>query len=212
MITTNHKVAEDLTSLLKEVRACQLCQAQLSPRPVLQVASEAKILIIGQAPGSKVHQSGIPWDDPSGLRLREWLSVSEQQFYDDKLFAIIPSAFCYPGRGKQGDLAPPKICFDTWHRRLLACLPNIELTLLVGQYAQALYLQRNKRYSLTENVANYADFAEHALWPLPHPSPRNRFWLAKHPWFEAQVLPELQTKLATIISRHASLTNRAQSD
>ncbi|WP_427982123.1 uracil-DNA glycosylase family protein [Agarivorans sp.] len=202
-MTCQDKPAEQLASLLKEIYACQLCQAQLSPRPVLQVASEAKILIIGQAPGSKVHQSGIPWDDVSGQRLREWMGVNEQQFYDAKLFAIIPAAFCYPGRGKQGDLAPPKICFNTWHQRLLACLANIELSLLVGQYAQALYLPADKRRSLTENVANYAEFAEQACWPLPHPSPRNRFWLAKHPWFTAQVLPELQAKLAAIIKRHS---------
>ncbi len=200
MASSYQKSEKSLALLLKEIHACQLCQAQLSPRPVLQVARQAKILLIGQAPGSKVHQSGVPWNDPSGQLLREWLGVNEQQFYDERLFAIVPSAFCYPGRGKQGDLAPPKICYDTWHQCLLACLPNIELTLLVGQYAQALYLPKEMRRSLTENVASYAEFTELALWPLPHPSPRNRFWLAKHPWFAAHVLPELKVKLASIIT------------
>ncbi|MDO6684538.1 MULTISPECIES: uracil-DNA glycosylase family protein [unclassified Agarivorans] len=196
MISADRK--NNLVPLLEQVRACTLCNAQLDPRPVIQASPEARLLIIGQAPGSKVHKSGIPWDDVSGDRLRQWLNLDKEIFYNPKKVAIVPAAFCYPGKGKQGDLPPPKLCFDTWHKRVLAELPNIELTLLIGQYAQALYLNTPNKTSLTENVANFAYYSEQALWPLPHPSPRNRHWIANNPWFEQSLVPQLQNALAKL--------------
>src|SRR5690554_3147108 len=184
-----------MESLLREVRACRLCEAHLplGPRPVVQLGGGARILIIGQAPGTRVHNTGIPWNDPSGDTLRRWLEVGREQFYDPELFAIMPMGFCYPGKGKSGDLPPRPECAPTWHQRILDALPHIELTLLIGQYAQRYYLG-NRYPTLTETVRHWRDFAPTQL-PLPHPSPRNRRWLTQNPWFEREELPALQARV-----------------
>ncbi|MGR7922380.1 uracil-DNA glycosylase family protein [Zobellella denitrificans] len=189
------------TRLLNEIRACRLCEAHLplGPRPVVQLGPGARILVIGQAPGTRVHETGIPWNDPSGDTLRRWLEVSREQFYDPELFAIMPMGFCYPGRGKSGDLPPRPECAPTWHRRIQAALPRIELTLLIGQYAQRYYLG-NRYRSLTDTVRHWREFAPAQL-PLPHPSPRNRRWLRDNPWFEQEELPALRERVHLALGR-----------
>jgi uracil-DNA glycosylase len=190
--------------LLEEVRACTLCAVHLplGPRPVLQAHPDARILIAGQAPGSKVHESGVPFQDASGDRLREWLGVDEQTFYDPRRIAILPMGFCYPGTGKSGDLPPRPECASAWRSRLMAMLGNIELTLVIGQYAQAWHLRGRQRPTLTDTVQAWRKYWPSSL-PLPHPSPRNNIWLKRNPWFERDVLPPLRrkvrqlTKLAT---------------
>ncbi len=184
-----------LVSLLKEVRACTHCAAHLplGPRPVLRIAPTATLLIIGQAPGTKVHESGIPWNDRSGDRLREWLAVDKDAFYDERRIAIMPMGFCYPGVDKNGGDAPPRPeCAPLWHDRLLAHLPNVKLTLLIGMYAQAHYLGKGRKRTMTETVKAWRDYADDGYLPLPHPSWRNTGWLKKNPWFEAKVLPVLR--------------------
>ena len=169
----------------------------MGPRPVLAAREEAKILIIGQAPGSRVHASGVPWDDPSGQRLRQWLQVDPETFYNPSLFAIIPMGFCYPGTGGTGDLPPRPECAPLWHGPLLQRLPNIELTLLLSRYAQAAYLGSLKKKTLTETVRAFREYEPRFL-PLPHPSPRNNRWLKKNPWFETEVLPHLRQRVARL--------------
>lgn len=190
-----------LSALLKEVRACDICTAALphGTRPVLQAGRKARILIAGQAPGRKVHESGILFDDASGDRLRDWLQVEREVFYDPDKLAILPMGFCYPGTGKSGDLPPRPECAPQWRRPLLDLLPNIELTLVVGQYAQAHHLPDNPHKNLTETVRAWQDFWPHAL-PLPHPSPRNNIWMRKNPWFEDDVLPALREAVHRILS------------
>lgn len=190
-----------MESLLREVRACRLCEAHLplGPRPVVQLGGGARILIIGQAPGTRVHNTGIPWNDPSGNTLRRWLEVGREQFYDPELFAIMPMGFCYPGKGKSGDLPPRPECAPTWHQRILDALPHIELTLLIGQYAQRYYLG-NRYPTLTETVRHWREFAPTQL-PLPHPSPRNRRWLRDNPWFEQEELPALRERVHLALGR-----------
>lgn len=187
---------EPLQGLLREVRACEVCASHLPfpPRPVLRAAASATILIVGQAPGRRVHESGIPWNDPSGDRLRDWMQVSRDTFYDEQRIAIIPIALCYPGTGRGGDLPPRPECAPLWHPRLRAALPNIRLTLLIGRYAQAYYLGERAQKNLTETVRSYRDYLPEFL-PLPHPSPRNQLWLKRNPWFAAEVLPSLQERL-----------------
>lgn len=189
-----------LKNLLKEVRACRHCEADLplGPNPVVRVNSAARLLIIGQAPGTKVHASGVPWDDPSGERLRRWLAVDRDIFYDESKVGIVPMGFCYPGKGKSGDLPPTPDCAPKWHEQLLAQMPDIDLILLVGTYAQNYYLGASKE-TLTQRVQRYADFAPLYL-PMPHPSPRNTFWLKRNPWFEADVVPELQRRVTDLLS------------
>ncbi|MGL0939955.1 uracil-DNA glycosylase family protein [Vibrio vulnificus] len=184
-----------LEPLLTQIRACQVCASALplGANPVVQAHSEAKILIIGQAPGTKVHHTSIPWNDASGNRLRAWLDIEKQTFYDPKQIAIMPMGFCYPGRGQSGDLPPRKECAPLWHEALLKHLPNIELTLLIGQYAQNRYLS-NKPKTLTETVQNWQAWLPDYL-PLPHPSPRNTLWLRKNPWFEEQTVPYLRQQV-----------------
>ena len=162
----------------------------LGPRPVLQVHPRAKILIAGQAPGRRVHESGIPFDDPSGDRLREWLGVTREQFYDETKIAILPMGFCYPGTGKSGDLPPRPECAEAWRHRLLQSLPRITLTLVIGQYAQRWHLPR-KHGNLTDTVRAWQDYGPNII-PLPHPSPRNNIWLKKNPWFSESLLPSLK--------------------
>lgn len=192
-----------LIPLLNEISACALCRAHLplGPRPVVTASASATILIIGQAPGTRVHETGVPWNDASGDRLREWMQLGRDQFYDDSQIAIMPMGFCYPGKGKSGDLPPRSECAPTWHAKLLAEMPNIELTLLIGQYAQRQYLSQkggSAAGTLTENVAQFEGYLPDYL-PLPHPSPRNRYWLAQNPWFEREVLPALRNRVHQII-------------
>ena len=184
-----------LTSLLKQVRACTLCDAQLplGPRPVVQISESARIMIIGQAPGLKVHETGKPWNDPSGIRLRQWLNLTDTDFYDENKVAIMSMGFCYPGRGKSGDLPPRPECAPQWHNPLLELLPNIKLTLLIGQYAQNYYL-KDPHKTLTDRVMHWREFPE-GMFALPHPSPRNQIWLKTNPWFEEDALPELQQRV-----------------
>ncbi|EHI9274061.1 uracil-DNA glycosylase family protein [Vibrio vulnificus] len=184
-----------LEPLLTQIRACQVCASALplGANPVVQAHSEAKILIIGQAPGTKVHHTSIPWNDASGNRLREWLDIEKQTFYNPKQIAIMPMGFCYPGQGQSGDLPPRKECAPLWHEALLKLLPNIELTLLIGQYAQNRYLS-SKPKTVTETVQNWQAWLPDYL-PLPHPSPRNTLWLRKNPWFEEQTVPYLRQQV-----------------
>ncbi len=185
-----------LDNLLNEVRACRICETELplGPNPILRAKRSAKILIVGQAPGVKVHESGIPWNDPSGKRLREWMKVDEQTFYDPAKVAIIPMGFCYPGKGSSGDLPPREECAPMWHKKLLTHLPNIKTTLLIGQYAQKYYLSDSKSASVTETVMNWKHYMPD-YFPLPHPSPRNTLWLKKNSWFEQKTIPQLRKYL-----------------
>ena len=161
-------------------------------------AESARILIIGQAPGTKVHESGIPWNDASGIRLRTWLEMSRETFYDERRVAIVPMGFCYPGKGKSGDLPPRPECAATWHHRIWPLLPNVQLTLLIGHYAQQHRLGERRRKTLTDTVAAFRDYApEH--FPLPHPSPRNQLWLKKNPWFDSDALPALRKRVREVL-------------
>lgn len=185
------------TSLFDEIAACRLCEAHLplGPRPVVRAGNPAaRVLIIGQAPGTRVHASGLPWDDESGKRLRGWMQVESDAFYDQSRFAIMPMGFCYPGRGKGGDNPPRPECAPLWHERVRATLPHIGLTLLIGAFAQAYYL--GDRLSLTERVRRADQYG--AFFPLVHPSPRNRLWLSRNPWFEAATVPALRRRLRAL--------------
>lgn len=190
------------TSLLNDVKACEICAAHLphGTRPVIQIDKAARILIAGQAPGRKVHESGVLFDDKSGDRLREWMGVDADTFYDPKKIAILPMGFCYPGTGKSGDLPPRPECAPQWRESLLAQLPNIELTLVIGQYAQAYHLPDNAHANLTETVKAWKEFWPGTL-PLPHPSPRNNIWLRKNPWFEKDVLTQLRRSVKKLLAR-----------
>ena len=185
-------MSEQFSQLIESVRQCRICEKSLplGPRPVLQIHRQAKILIAGQAPGRRVHESGIPFDDPSGDRLREWLGITRESFYDETKIAILPMGFCYPGTGKSGDLPPRPECAETWRQRLLECLPHIGLTLVIGQYAQRWHLTHTHR-NLTETVRAWQEYGPHTI-PLPHPSPRNNIWLKKNPWFSESLLPCLK--------------------
>lgn len=191
----------ELKRLLLDIEQCRLCEAHLphGPRPVLQACATATLRIIGQAPGRKVHESGVPWSDASGKRLRAWLGLSEETFYDPAKVAIVPVGFCYPGKAASGDLPPRPECAPRWHADLNALLPNIRLTLLVGQYAQAKYLGPRRKASLTETVLAWKEYLPGGMLPLPHPSPRNQAWAMKHRWFEQEMLPELREILARLM-------------
>lgn len=190
-----------LSPLLSEIRACRLCEEHLphEPRPVVQAGATARLLIIGQAPGRRVHETGVPWNDASGERLREWLRLSPEVFYDPAQVAIMPTAFCYPGKGRSGDLPPRAECAPAWHPRLLAALPQVRLTLLIGRYAQEVYLRENGKSTLTETVAAYKEYLPQ-YFPLPHPSPRNRLWWKTNNWFEEEVLPALRERVAAALN------------
>ena len=187
--------------LLKAVRACTLCASYLpmGPRPVLQLHPAARLLIVGQAPGIKVHQTGIAFNDASGERLRAWLGIDKTVFYDPKRVALIPMGFCYPGTGKSGDLPPRPECAPTWRAQLLAQLPNVVLTLVIGQYAQAWHLRDTQKATLTETVRAWREYWPSIL-PLPHPSPRNNIWLKRNAWFGDEVLPILQQSVQHILA------------
>jgi len=181
--------------LLAEVRACRICEAHLPnpPRPVLRASPTARVLIVGQAPGRRVHESGIPWNDPSGELLREWLHIERDDFYDERRIAIVPAGLCYPGTGQSGDLPPRPECAPHWHPKLRAHLPAIRLTLLVGSYAQGYYLGSRRKKTLAETVRARDEYLPE-FFPLPHPSPRNRLWMKKNAWFEREVLPQLRRR------------------
>ena len=189
--------AESLEGLVARARACTICEAHLplGPRPVLRARPGARLLLIGQAPGTRVHETGIPWNDPSGDRLRDWLQLDRETFYDETRIAIVPMGFCYPGRDPRGGDRPPRPeCAPTWHAPIRASLPAVELTLLIGLYAQAHYLGARRRASLTETVRAWRDYQPEFL-PLPHPSWRNTAWLKRNPWFEAELLPKLRARI-----------------
>ena len=191
---------ESLETLSTRIRACRLCEAQLplGPRPVFRVHPEARILVAGQAPGTRVHESGIPFDDPSGVRLRDWMGVDDETFYDTKRVAIIPMGFCFPGTGEWGDLPPLKTCAATWRAPLLDHLSEIRLTLAVGLHAVKWHLP-DQRGSLT-NIVQGAELSGPVI-PLPHPSPRNNIWLSKNRWFEDEVVPHLRARVADVLGR-----------
>ena len=187
------------TTLVEEVRSCTICAPHLphGVRPVLQIDAKAKILIAGQAPGSKVHETGIPFDDASGDRLREWMGVSKDTFYDEGSIAILPMGFCYPGTGKTGDLPPRPECAIAWRDKLLKQFNQLQLTLVIGKYAQSYHLPDNK-LSLTETVKSWQDYWPNVL-PLPHPSPRNNIWLKRNPWFESEIIPILRKRINELL-------------
>lgn len=197
------KSAETLEGLLQRIRGCDVCKADLplGPRPVVRAKASAKLLIIGQAPGTKVHQSGVPWDDPSGDRLREWLNLDAETFYDDTRVAIMPTGFCYPGRDPKGGDNPPRPeCAPLWHGPLQAHLKNVRLTLLVGMHAQAYHLGALRQRTMTETVQAWRDYGPDVL-PTPHPSWRTTGWMKKNPWFEADILPALQARVAEMVKK-----------
>ena len=192
---------DELTPLLGRIRACTQCAEYLplGPRPVLRAAASARIMIVGQAPGTRVHETGIPWNDRSGERLRDWLQLDTETFYDETRIAIVPTGFCYPGvNARGGDLPPRPECAPLWHPELARHLPDVRLTLLVGQYAQAYYLGKRRRKTLTETVSAYADYAPGYV-PLPHPSWRTTGWQKRNPWFDAELLPEVRRRLRDLL-------------
>jgi len=187
--------------LLGEIRACRICAAHLplGPRPVLQASATSRLLIVSQAPGRKVHETGIPFNDPSGDRLRDWLGIDKAMFYDAGRVAIVPMGFCFPGTGRGGDLPPRPECAPAWHPRLLPLLKQVQLTLVIGQYAQAGLLGVARGTRLTDTVQAWRDHLVHGRLPLPHPSPRNRLWLVRNPWFETELLPVLRERVAAAL-------------
>lgn len=190
---------DPLAQLLNDIRACRSC-ADLphGPRPVVQAGASARLRIVGQAPGRKVHETGVPWDDPSGDRLRSWLGLTPVQFYDPAKVAIMPMGFCYPGKAASGDNPPRRECAPRWHAALDAELPEIGLTVLVGTYAVAHYLGNRRKPTLTETVRAWRDYLPSGLLPLPHPSPRNQPWFAKHRWFESELVPQVQEAIRAL--------------
>jgi len=190
-----------MKKLLAEIRSCRECEKhlELGPNPIIAASTASRIVIIGQAPGRIVHQTNIPWNDKSGDTLRSWLGVDKPTFYDPKIFALIPMGFCYPGKGKSGDLPPRPECAPLWHERLLKAMKEVQLILLIGQYAQNYYLGEATKDNLTDTVKNFKRYLPLYL-PLPHPSPRNNIWRAKNKWFDAEVLPVLKKQLTGILS------------
>ena len=193
-------MTSDFETTVAAVRACEICKPHLplGTRPVFQIGPTARILIVGQAPGRRVHETGIPFNDPSGERLRSWMGVDRTVFYDSARIALLPMGFCYPGAGKSGDLPPRPECAQHWRQKLLAFLPNIELTLVIGQYAHAWHLGARQKDSLTDTVKNWKEY-----WPgmlaLPHPSPRNNLWLRRNPWFDENIVPVLKGRVAQLL-------------
>lgn len=190
-----------MKKLLLEIKKCTLCLPHLENgvNPVVSVSPRSKVAIIGQAPGSVVHRTGIPWNDKSGQRLRAWMAVDDETFYDTDIFGIIPMGFCYPGKGKSGDLPPRKECAPLWHQQLFDQMKDLQLILLIGQYAQQYYLGKRRKRTLTDTVSGYEDYLP-KFFPLPHPSPRNNIWLKKNAWFEETVIPDLRRKIKAFTS------------
>jgi uracil-DNA glycosylase len=191
-----------LDDVLTDIAACRACAPELphEPRPVVRVFPETRLLICGQAPGRRVHESGLPFDDRSGDRMRDWLGVDRETFYGDPRIGVAGMAFCFPGTDpKGGDYPPPRRCAELWHSRLLRALPKVELTLLVGSYAQRWKRPEVKGRAMTETVAGWRDYLPHAI-PLPHPSWRNTGWLKRNPWFEDEVVPYLRLRAAEMIA------------
>lgn len=191
-----------MVNRLEEAFACRICELDLplGPRPVFSIHPKSKILIIGQAPGTKVHSTGIPWNDPSGEELRRWLQIDRATFYNPEIFGIMPMGFCYPGKGKSGDLPPSPVCAPKWHQTFRRMMPNIELTLLIGSYAQDYYLSGVQNKTLTETVRAWEEYLPE-FFPLVHPSPRNRLWQKKNPWFELNLLPELRKRVFRVLEK-----------
>ncbi|TKD65898.1 uracil-DNA glycosylase family protein [Flavobacterium sp. ASW18X] len=190
-----------LNPLLEQIRMCTLCQEKLplGPRPIISAQPNSKLLIIGQALGSVVHKTGIPWDDKSGENLRHWMGISANDFYNEEITALVPMGFCYPGKGISGDLPPHPECAETWHSRVLQQLPSVSLTLLIGNYAQNYYLRATKKSTLTKTVKAHNEYLP-SYFVLPHPSPRNAIWQAKNPWFKTEVLPRLKEEVAKALA------------
>jgi len=200
-------MADTLNSLERDIRACTLCKDEMSraPRPVLAVSPTARILVVGQAPGNLAMESGKPFSDPSGVRLRDWMGVDDEAFYDVSKIAIVPMGFCFPGYDKNGsDIPPMKRCAEVWRGRLLAQLPNIEVTLLVGGYAQKWHLGKRMGRNLTETVRQWQVYLSEGVFTLPHPSWRNTGWLKKHTWFETETLPALKSAISQALSGSSS--------
>ena len=189
-----------IDGLLKKVRGCTICEPllPLGANPVLRASATSRLLIVGQAPGTKVHASGVPWADASGNRLRDWLGMDSTTFYDERVVAIVPMGFCYPGRGNGGDLPPRPECAPTWHPKLLPLLKKVELILLIGGYSQAAFLGAARRATLTQTVRDAPAYLPRYL-PLPHPSPRNQMWLRRNPWFDADIVPLLRAQVANAL-------------
>ena len=189
-------------TLLTEIQGCVVCanHLELGPRPVLSGHPKSRVVVIGQAPGAAVHSSGVPWDDKSGENLRSWMGIERSDFYDAQLCALIPMGFCYPGKGKTGDLPPRKECAPLWHHQLRAHMKSVRLTLLVGKYAQDYYLGERAKKNLTETVRNYREYLPE-FFVLPHPSPRNNIWRAKNRWFDEEVIPVLQETVRSIVKQ-----------
>ena len=194
-------MSDTFSKTQQEIKSCEICSDHLpmGPRPVFQVHPAARILIAGQAPGIRVHKTGVPFDDPSGNRLREWMGITSDTFYNEEKIAILPMGFCYPGTGKSGDLPPRPECATKWRDLLLGFMPNIELVLVIGQYAMKWHMEGQQKKNLTETVRNWPEYFDSGLMPLPHPSPRNNIWLKKNEWFEGDVLPTLQSKVKELI-------------
>lgn len=199
---TKYESNIELQELLSQIRRCEVCREYLplGPNPVLRAGIGAKILIVGQAPGTAVHRSGIPWNDPSGDTIRTWMGIGKELFYDENRIAIISMGFCYPGKGKSGDLPPRKECAPLWHEPLFRLLPNLQLTILAGSYAIRYYIPGAGSTGIQETIRNYRQHSDRGIFPLVHPSPRNRLWLKKNPWFEAEVIPSLKTEVARILA------------
>ncbi|WP_207535557.1 uracil-DNA glycosylase family protein [Desertivirga arenae] len=193
-----------MDTLVEEIRRCVICKEGLGwgPRPVVQLSSSSKIIIVGQAPGRRVHETGIPWNDASGKTLRAWLGINESVFYNPEYFSIMPMGFCYPGKGKSGDLPPRTECAPLWHSRIMDLFISKPLILLIGQYAQRYYLGKNYKSGLTETVRAYKDYLPQ-YFPLPHPSPRNKNWVKINPWFEEEVIPDLRERVKDLLKRNS---------
>lgn len=189
----------ELLTLINKIKQCHLCDTELpySAKPVVQLDARAKILIAGQAPGLKAHLSGVPFDDASGQRLRQWLGLSSEQFYDQTQLAILPMGFCFPGSGNSGDLPPSVRCAATWRAEVLSCLPELELTIMLGKYAQDYHLGKSA-FTVTSRVKRWQETLPQSI-SLPHPSGRNNIWLKRNPWFEEQVLPALRERVAQVL-------------
>lgn len=188
--------AHDMETLLARIRGCTACAAHLplGPRPVVRASATARVLIVGQAPGTRVHATGIPWNDPSGERLRAWMGVDRATFYDERRIAIVPMGFCYPGKAASGDMPPRPECAPLWHGQLLERMPGLRLVLLAGSYALRWYLPAWRRHGMTGTVRRFREIPEPFL-PLPHPSGRNNGWFRRHPWLEEELVPELRRRL-----------------